>query len=215
MTDVAHWESRIAELQAEMPLLQLKLDDAKFAKEFADLQLTEAKQNLSLAVDATYGWRHIPPLPKHFEASRCGLVRSAAHDSVNEERGKLVTKRLKTRILKPHLKQLSVDGPPKPCVSVYLGDRRTRVFSVARLVAYAHLDTPFDRTDQAFLQRWRLRYKDGDVLNCAADNLEWVYSAGERGDGGVSQRRYEQNLDGWRAVDTGSVLARLYEETAA
>lgn len=165
-------------------------------------------------------WKRIPFLAERFEASRDGLIRTRSYETTYvQKNGKKITRHFDGRILKPRMASLSPKAEQKkPIVTIYMGEgranRRNRRYSVARLVACTHLGIPFDMHDQSQIQSWRLRYLDGDVMNCSADNLEWVYNAGENGSGGANQRRYEQNLDAYRSTDPVDVMARLFAEAA-
>lgn len=166
---------------------------------------------------------NLPSIPKRFEACDEGLVRTLPYQSPTSRNGGTPFMRnMPGRILKPRINKQSPSLGKHPVVGIYIGSSREhmthREIRVARLVCSAFQGVPYDPTDQREVQRWRIRFIDGDLLNCTAINLEWVYSAGENGSEGKAQSVYEQNLDGWRAKQAepaSALLSRLFGEECA
>lgn len=154
-------------------------------------------------------------VPKRYQASDMGIIRTLPHESMSSKNGgDPFVRHMPGRYLKERINKHTPSLGVHPVVGIYLGHGRgntqNREYRVARLVCAAFHGVPFDSTDQRQVQRWRIRHLDGDVLNNCASNLQWVYSAGENGSEGKNQSVYEKNLDGWRASSaTESASARL------
>jgi hypothetical protein len=164
-------------------------------------------------------WTRIPFLPSRFEASRDGFVRVREYITEGTSRtGKKFPRRVPGHVLKTRINKGNPSNGTHPIVNIYEGTGRdnftNREYRVAYLVAAAFHGIPYDRNDQREIQRWRIRFKDGDALNCSADNLEWIQRGGDDGYGHDSVGRYERNLDAWRATDPADVISRLFEEAA-
>lgn len=161
-------------------------------------------------------WKPISFLPHH-EASADGLIRK--RETVSEyvsSKGKTIRRHNTGHVLPPRIVKRSPSDGKHPVVYVYKGTSRknskSKMYRVAVLVASAHHGVPYDRTNQREIQRWRLMFKDGDELNCCADNLKWVRKTGEAGTEKVAA--HDANLRAWeeRKKDTGAVMARLFAE---
>lgn len=156
-------------------------------------------------------WKPIPihSIPKRFEACDEGLIRTLPYQSVSSRYGgDPFIRNMPERILKPRINKHSPSLGKHPVVGIHTGDNRqncnNREYRVGRLVCATFHGVPYDTRNQRQVQRWRIRFIDGDVLNCAADNLQWVYSAGENGTERKNQSVYEKNLDGWNQRRTES-----------
>lgn len=169
-------------------------------------------------------WKPIPGLPERFEASDDGHVRTLPYECKFMWQGREIMRRNPGRVLKQQVRKAHPNSRlAHRFVGIYTGtgrDDNTKIdYRVANLVASAFCGLPYDRRNQAEVQQWRIRFRDGDQLNCHAMNLEWVHSAGENGSNGENQRAYEENLDAWRKHDPKSTLSRLfgddYDEDAA
>jgi hypothetical protein len=167
-------------------------------------------------------WKPIPidSIPKRFEACDEGTIRTLPYQSPSSKSGgEPFIRNMPGRILKARVNKQSPSLGKHPVVGIYIGTSREhcthREFRVAKLVATAFHGVPFDPTDMRSIKRWKIRFRDGDFLNCAAVNLEWVYSAGENGTSGRNQSQYEKNLDGYNAsrqVPAAAYLSRLFGE---
>lgn len=142
-------------------------------------------------------WKHIPTLPKRFEASTDGEIRTLDYArKVRGNGGSIHTRRFKGRILKQRMGRPSWRGVKQPVVSIYKGDSRENSRADESRVAYLVCITfhgipwtePIDR------HKWRIRFKDNDFMNCSADNLEWAHSFGETGAIQVAGSAYDRNV---------------------
>lgn len=190
---------------------------------------TLTKRDIATVLDVLRGprevaWKKIPSLPGRFEASDDGRVRTLSYETTGSHGGEPFTRRMPERILKPRINKSRPSRGVHPVVSIYCGNTRQHMNSkekrVALLVASAFHGLPYDPSDQRQIQRWKIRFRDDDPMNCCADNLEWVYNAGpvEDDKGEKLQTTYEKNLDAWNAQEPSAILSRLfadYEEDAA
>lgn len=177
-------------------------------------------------------WKPIPIdcVPKRFEACDEGLIRTLPYESTSSRYGgDPFIRNMPERILKPRINKHNPSMGKYPVVGIYVGHSRSstknREIRVARLVCAAFYGVPFDCTDMRQVQRWKIRHADGDLLNCTAANLSWVYSAGSVSteQGLKDQTVYEKNLDGWeakKAEPASAFLSRMFgdydtEESAA
>ncbi|OMC55424.1 hypothetical protein A5747_13630 [Mycobacterium sp. IS-836] len=162
-------------------------------------------------------WHRIPILPERFEATRDGEIRTRTYEIEHQWRDQLRRRTVPGRILKQRFAATHPRAPKQMIVGISFGGSRAKEnkyqMRVAYLVAATFHGLPFDRFDIADVHRWKLRFKDGDVTNCAADNLEWVLNCVDTGDG--QQARYEHNLEQWRSSDPAATLSRLFEGAAA
>jgi hypothetical protein len=119
-------------------------------------------------------WKKIPGMPPRYEAAPDGRVRILPYEL--EETRKIngvirrITRRVPGRMVKPYLtgRKLTA-GHRQWAISTGKGEARLNM-----LVARAFLGCPYDIDDVREKNKWRVRHLDGDTLNCAADNLEWV-----------------------------------------
>lgn len=167
-------------------------------------------------------WKHTPYLPRRFEVSDDAQVRTLPHENEHVRAdGTKYVRRNAGRIIKQRMGKKSPNGVKHLVVGIYRGSSRgdnTNVeHRVAYLVASAFHGLPYDRRDQRAVAKWKIRFRDGDKLNCHASNLEWVFNCGEDGSEGKTQSTYEKNLDGWEAQKQeplSSRLSRLFGEAA-
>lgn len=189
--------------------------------------MTASVLNLD-AVPAVEVWKPIilPGIADRFVASDQGIIKTLEYDTTGAHNGKPFVRHMPERILKPRINKQSPSLGKHPVVGLYTGNGRARMthreVRVAKLVATAFYGVPFNPNDMRDVKRWKLRFLDGDILNCTAANLSWVYSAGENGSGGKTQSVYEKHLDGWEAArkqPASEWMARMFgtdqEENAA
>ncbi|WP_099021219.1 hypothetical protein [Mycolicibacterium palauense] len=163
-------------------------------------------------------WRKIPGIPHRFEASRHGEVRRLPYELVvhSPHSENPYIRRFSEQILKPYLRKhntniahmyvnVQIPRVGKPAVP--------RAQRVAFLVALAfHGEPPFGR------QASTIRFKDGDVTNTAASNLEWIHQVKRPGfEANDAQSVYERNLTDWEDLDKSSAgfMRTFYPELAA
>lgn len=163
-------------------------------------------------------WGRIPFLPERFEASRDGAIRTRSYVIELQRQGEEThTRRIAGRVLSQRFERRHARGDKHVLVSISLGGSREKPnknpYRVGYLVAATFHGLPFDRHDRADVHRWKLRFIDGDVKNCSAENLEWVRNCMDTGDG--RQHVYETNLTAWRDADVTSTIGRLFEGNAA
>lgn len=163
-------------------------------------------------------WKHIPFLPKRFEASTDGEMRVLeTFTEYTSGTGKKITRRVSERVLKQRIRRKHT-AEPQPMVTVYLGGGRANQSKlevrVAHAVAAAFHGVPYRRNDRSGAAKWRIKFRDGDILNVRPGNLEWVHAFGELGPGATARTEYDEHLDGWRASDPMSVMSRLFEDAA-
>lgn len=171
-------------------------------------------------------WKPInmPGIPGRFQACDEGIIKTTPYVAKGHRNGQPFDRHMPERILKPRINKQSPSLGRHPVVGIYVGSSRKhcvhREIRVAKLVAVAFYGLPFNPSDQREIQRWRIRFRDGDLLNCTALNLEWVYSAGSTVDehGVKAQTTYEKNLDTWEAQKSqpvSAVLSRLFGDAYA
>lgn len=172
-------------------------------------------------------WKPInmPGVPERYAACEEGLVKTVEYETRGSHKGNAFVRRMPERILKPRINKQSPSLGRHPVVGIYIGSSRKhcshREIRVAKLVAVAFHGLPFDSSNQREVQRWRIAFRDDDVLNCAAENLRWVYNAGpgENADTGEKlQTTYEKNLDTWlhtKEQPASAVLSRLFGDDYA
>lgn len=161
----------------------------------------------------------VPGMPKHYMAGSDGRILKCEYDRVIVTKRGTETRTFKERILKWRMGKPSFKGVKHPVVTIYKGssreDNRGEETRVAYLVCAAFYGIPW--STPAERMKWRIRFKDGNHLNCWATNLEWVHVVGESG--GEAQERYNRNKDGWdkRKQETpAEFAARMgYDEEAA
>lgn len=130
-------------------------------------------------------WRKIPRIPDRYEVSNTGLVRALPADitTISQKTGRASKRRLPGRYLTPYVREDGKSrGHPVVSLSSASKDVNLGVVRVALLVARAFHGTPYEPGDSGEANRWRIRHKDGDILNVRADNLEWIGNAGAGAD---------------------------------
>lgn len=169
-------------------------------------------------------WKPIlmPGVPDRFVASGDGIIKTLEYETIAAYNERKFVRHMPERILKPRINNQSPSLGRHPVVGLHIsttkGQSIHREIRVAKLVAVAFYGLPFDTTDQREIQRWRIAFRDDDVLNCSASNLRWVYNAGpgQNADTGEKlQTIYEKNLDGWlkrKEEGASAILSRLYGE---
>lgn len=165
-------------------------------------------------------WKSIPHQQSRFFASFDGQIQTLPYETTVtlKASGKQFQKHIPGRIL---IRRINEHGPSygrHPVVGIYEGssreDYQNRERRVAYLVAAAFHGLPYDPRNHSEVQKWRIRSIDGDLNNCCADNLEWVPSFGNAGDGVDRQERYARNRDAFAAMDLGDTMSRLFGEAA-
>ena len=167
-------------------------------------------------------WKPIPGLPSRFRASSEGDIASLPYRvSFLELRNGVETpvdRLVDGRMLKQRVSRRN-QFKGQIVVGIYSGkgreNSRAVEHRVAILVARAFHGVPYPLGDKVEANKWRIRFKDGDLFNVSAANIEWVASFGGT-DG--QQRRYEAALDAWeerRMEPVSSWAARIFGEDAA
>ena len=108
-------------------------------------------------------WKTIPGWPS-YEVSDLGRVRSLER-KVTKRNGATIT--VKPRVLKPIRNKKGY-----VLIRTYDTHGRNKMITVHRLVAQAFLDNPLGRRE--------VNHLDGCKENCAATNLEWTDSSGNK-----------------------------------
>lgn len=164
-------------------------------------------------------WRKIPGLPDRYEASSSGVIRVLDYErQCVRKSGKTYTMRVEGRYLTSYTRPKGKSkGHPVVSLSPGNGDvLRSGEVRVALLIARAFHGCPYEPGDLSGGQKWRVRHIDGDILNVAADNLEWV---GNNGPFVVQpQSLYAENLRKWEAQRDEPVedwIRRIWGEDAA
>lgn len=137
-------------------------------------------------------WQKVPGLPARYEASSAGGFRTLDYETPARRGGIHLggSKRIKGREIKSYLRQ---GGHPTVSVAgrmthgAKMGQAR-----LALLVCRAFHGSPYPLADKGKASEWRIRHLDGNLENCAADNLKWVGNAGAIKPEEVA--RYESNL---------------------
>lgn len=163
-------------------------------------------------------WRKIPGLPERYEASNTGLIRILDYErNIQMKNGTSYLRHIPGRQLVSYTRQ---NGKSKghPVVSLSSdpgGAFRSGEARVALLIARAFHGCPYLPGDLAGGQKWRVRHIDGDILNVAADNLEWI---GNNGPGVVNpESLYAENLRKWESQRDEPVeewIRRIWGEDA-
>ena len=140
-------------------------------------------------------WRRIPYAPERYEASDTGVIRIRSREvDVVRKNGTITKRYIEGRYLTVYVRATGKSkGHPVVSLAAANGDRsKIGETRVCLLVARAFHGCPYEPGDGKGCQKWRIRHKDGDILNNHADNLQWV------GNGGVNDEEgralYEYNL---------------------
>ncbi|MBB5167136.1 NUMOD4 domain-containing protein [Mycobacterium sp. AZCC_0083] len=162
-------------------------------------------------------WKPIPGHPKH-EASDDGRIQTVDYETTYiTKAGTTVTRHFKGRILNWRMGKPSFKGVKHPVVNIYKGtgrgDFRNAETRIAYLVAAAFYGIPWD--NPADHMRWRIRFRDGNHLNCYAMNLEWVHAIGETA---KQQEQYNRNKDAWekrKSCGMPAWMTEMYDDEDA
>lgn len=118
-------------------------------------------------VAASETWKAVPGYEGYYEASTMGRVRSV------ERVVMLVDRQMKprpciykSRVLKPHIGEISDRNILPRCQVVLSKDGKTRSVQVHRIIAETFLPNPESYET--------INHKDGDPMNNAVENLEWA-----------------------------------------
>ena len=112
-------------------------------------------------------WRHIRGLPDRFEVSSLGQIRTKPHTFQHRGRNGVAVERSRPgQILRQYV-NVARGGYPQVTMTFTIDGKTASVSGkVHRLVAEAFVDNPDGKPE--------VNHKDGDKLNNAVDNLEWV-----------------------------------------
>ena len=155
-------------------------------------------------------WRKIPFVPDHYEVSDSGLIRALDREvEIIKKDGSSHRRKIEGRYLNQRIRP---NGKSKghPVVHTDVGEIR-----VCLLVARAFHGAPYTPGDLAAGQRWRIRHKDGDITNVAAENLEWVGNTGSScGDHGSLYEENLRRLEELRREPVEDWIKRMWGEDA-
>lgn len=168
-------------------------------------------------------WKHIPhpSIPTRFQACDDGLIRTLTYQSMSSRNGgDPFARTMPQRILKPRINKQNPSLGKHPVVGIYIGDSRVhcthREFRVARLVCCTFHGVPYSPSDQRQVQQWTVHYKDGDFLNCTAENLSWMHKTNGATveEAAAAMSLYAENMAQLeaRTGSAASFLARMYGE---
>lgn len=146
-------------------------------------------------LDVKTEWRKIPNLPDRYEVSDSGLVRVLSREVLVRRKDGTVRKRkVEGRILSSYVRPNGKSrGHPVVSISGAVDeDRNFGEMRVCLIVCRAFHGVPYEPGDLNAGQTWRVRHKDGDILNVSADNLEWAGNPGAAGH--EARSLYERNL---------------------